>query len=109
MIHPYDPINLQPGNGVYLVAQPSVGARYVGQGNVQERVAAHRNGTGGNSCITDVMSNSVRLGYAIIDDATLDDVERTVYERYNDLYPGKLCNKELPPGKVIELQSFPFE
>ena len=100
-------------DGVYVIAKIIDGihnVRYVGSGNLHDRVNDHLSSTEPNNCLKDVMSNThnVKIKSVVIsNDANRSNVEYTCYKHY--LGNGhNLCNKIDPPGQFISDMPVPF-
>ena len=100
-------------DGVYVIAQVvNIDlVRYVGQGNIRDRMTQHQDYYNEpNQCLRNVMRNThnVKVCYAIIPNRKeRNDVEYTLYAAY--LYYGhQLCNKIEPAGDPIHRMRVPF-
>ena len=94
---------LPDSDGVYTVAETrkqGVYTRYVGQGNIRDRINHHMSDGEKNDCLAEVMQGDVTVYFVLLDKKWLDDVEYTVYKMYKDA-GRNLCNKDKPPGKLI--------
>ncbi len=106
-----------PGyDGVYVIAKKSnnnLFARYVGQGNIKERMSAHENWkTEENDCLKEIMKNRdefTKVFHAEIkDDQDRNNAEYTLYAYYGG--KDNLCNEIDPPlGETIYTLNFPFD
>lgn len=90
--------------GVYVIAKEidaKMKAKYVGQGNLYERMTAHEGKDEQNTCLKKVMSDrdNLKVYYAKVPKQT--DRENAEYTLFH-LYGGteKLCNEVAPIGKL---------
>lgn len=93
-------------DGVYVIAEiiddrPNV--RYVGSGNIYDRINDHQRSDEPNSCLKNVMSDTsnVKIRFTLIGDNTkMYNVEYTFYKYYLD-HSHSLCNQRDPPGEFV--------
>lgn len=100
-------------DGVYVIAEIINGTpkvRYVGQGNIYDRMELHKSSNEPNACLKKVMSDTsnVQVRSAIINNQTeRDDAEYTYYKYYLD-NEHNLCNEIIPSGKWLVGIPTPF-
>ena len=98
--------NFPSWNGIYVIAEITgpklVRVRYVGKGNIAERIADHTSGTDRNKCMIELMRTKVKVKYAKIDSTTKrSDAEHSLYDIYAKRH--KLCNEKVPDGDKITI------
>lgn len=100
-------------DGVYVISK-KIGKKsypkYVGQGNLRERMDMHESKNEPNSCLKKVMDDRdyVRVHYAKVSGQTnLDNAEYTLWYYYGGTL-GKLCNEIVPSGETVYDLNFPF-
>ena len=112
-VSPYKECTFSRDPGVYVFAQ--VGARrayvrYVGRAsNLDERISAHLDGAGENTCLQDVLDDtlSVKVRTAIQHDVVARmNLEYTCYKHYKRNHP--LCNARKPKGRFLKGVAAPF-
>ena len=88
--------------GVYVIANNSNGtvtARYVGQGNLSQRIQDHKNSE--DDCVKKALDENRKIYYVLeSDEAKRSNIEHTLYHEYGGRE--KLCNKEEPRGRMID-------
>src|SRR5438876_10652449 len=93
-------------DGVYVIAELTNGipeVRYVGQGNIYERMEVHKSASESNPDLRIVMSDlsNVKVRSTIISNQTdRDNLEYTYWKYYTDK-GHNLCNKVAPPGQWV--------
>jgi len=99
-------------NGVYVIAEKldnEIRARYVGQGNIKQRISDHKNDNGVNDELEDLMQNrknDYRIYYSLLSNQTdMDNAEFSVFTGYGGLK--KLYNKKIPSGTLVPI-NLPF-
>ncbi len=108
------PLKFPDTGGVYVIAcdEPSDYIRYVGQGNIRDRMNVHENWHNEpNECLAKVMrTGNVRIYFAEIPDAReRNNVEHTLYVHYRK-EGHTLCNESEPVGSyVYEIQGPSFD
>ena len=99
-------------SGVYIIAKTIDGikkAKYVGQGNIYERMKVHESDDEPNSCLKKTMSNrdDIKVFYTEIKNETdRDNAEFTLYNFYGG--SDNLCNENTPFGEYDYDISGPF-
>ena len=100
-------------DGVYVIAEINDGTanvRYVGSGNLHDRIDDHLSSNEPNNCLKNVMSDTdnVKIKSIIINnDTDRDNIEYTCYKYYLDK-DHSLCNEIAPPGEFITGITAPF-
>ena len=100
-------------DGVYVIAEINDGisnVRYVGSGNLFDRITAHRSDNESNNCLKNVMSDTdnVKIKSIVIgNDEDRANTEYTCYKHYLD-NGHNLCNKIAPYGKFVTGMTVPF-
>lgn len=100
-------------DGVYVIAKITNGiteVRYVGQGNIYERMESHKNDDEPNSCLKIIMSDlsTIKVRSVLINNQTdRGNLEYTLWKHYANM-GHKLCNKIPPPGQFIAGIAVPF-
>jgi len=98
--------------GVYVIAKKIDGkkkARYVGRGNIYDRMKVHESDDEPNSCLKKVMSDRDNLvvHYAKVPNQTeRENAERTLFDYFGGAE--KLCNEVMPEGQFIPTMNVPF-
>lgn len=102
-VSPYEECMFPQDPGVYVFAQVDARrayVRYVGRAsNLDERISAHLDGAGENTCLQDVLNDvlSVKVKTAIQHGETARvNLEYTCYKHYERNHP--LCNARKPRG-----------
>lgn len=93
-----------PKNGAYVIAENKKFPRYVGIGNIHDRMDFHESERETNSNLKRLMANrtnSVVVAYVLCSESDSENVEHTLYNRYSVCY--NLYNEREPNGKIIEL------
>ena len=102
-------------DGVYVIAQVlddgTYNVRYVGQGNIYERMQAHKNfDTEQNECLAEIMSDTTNVKVRSVvasNEDERDNLEHTYYEHYRT-QGHNLCNEISPHGKYLTGIFVPF-
>ena len=101
-------------DGVYVIAQKNdnvLEARYVGRGNINDRIDYHESNDEDNECVKSVMKDrvdKVKVYYVTLSgDEDRKNIEYTLYKHYKN-NNHRLCNKTVPEGKWITDLSLPF-
>lgn len=90
--------------GVYVIAKEIDGkikAKYVGQGNLYERMTAHEGKDEQNTCLKKVMDDrdNVKVYYAkVTNQVDRENAEYTLFQLYGGT--DKLCNQIAPVGQL---------
>lgn len=110
--HPNSTFEYPKNQGVYIIAEKINGkthAKYVGQGNIYERMKDHESKSEPNDCLRKVMGNldPVEVYYALVPHQTdRDNAEYTLFDLYGGL--DKLCNDVTPFGNFDYTVEGPF-
>ncbi|WP_299293584.1 hypothetical protein [Nitrosopumilus sp.] len=101
------PVTYSEEKGVYIIAntlgQTNQIARYVGKGDIAERINAHKRDN--KKCMQEATDENRHIYYALVPDETMrSNIEHTLYYGYGG-DKGKLCNdKDTPPkGEKIQI------
>jgi len=98
--------------GVYVIAKEvntKLKAKYVGQGNLRERMGEHESKSESNSCLKNVMSSrdDLKVHYAKVSyQSDRENIEFTLFQLYGGL--DKLCNEITPTGNYDYTIKGPF-
>lgn len=100
-------------DGVYVLSELTTEgqiARYVGKGNIRERISTHKDDTEQNKDLKDLMQNrpyQYRIDFALVSNETdMSNAEYTVFTRYGGIT--KLYNDVIPPGVWDDTVTVPF-
>ena len=94
-----------PKNGAYVIAENKKFPRYVGIGNIHDRMDFHESERETNSNLKRLMANrtnSVVVAYVLCSESDSENIERTLYTEYSLSY--SLYNEKKPNGEIIELE-----
>lgn len=100
-------------DGVYVIAEVinnTYHVRYVGKGNILERMDVHTSSNEPNTCLKTVMSDTsnVKIRHAIINNETdRTNVEYTFWKYYTN-GGHQLCNEIAPTGRWLDDITVPF-
>lgn len=111
---PYKEYAFPQAPGVYVFAQRGGGkahVRYVGQAsNLDDRIAAHVGGHGGNKCLWGVLRD--KSGVVVRAAVQRGEVRRVNLEHtcyiYYSMHGHRLCNANEPEGEFWEGVALPF-
>jgi len=100
-------------DGVYVISElieKGQIARYVGKGNIRERISAHKDDTEQNKDLKDLMQNRLyqyRVDFALVSNETdMSNAEFTLFTHYGGI--PKLYNDVIPTGVWDDTVTVPF-